>query len=76
MPSKDLRTGLRGKSGYRTVKVFGTRGRSFNETLTTRTNATTGTYKIRSGAHRPSVAGATKNVTSKAKANSTFEDRY
>lgn len=76
MPSRDLRAGLKGRSGYRTVKVYGTRGRSYNATLTTRTSATVGTFKVRSGQHKPSVAGATKNVTSKAKVASTFEDRY
>ena len=76
MPSKDLRAGLKGRSGYRTIRVQGSRGRTFNATLTTRTNATTGTFKIRSGGYKPSVSGATKNTTHKDKTASTFIDRY
>lgn len=76
MPSRDLRAGLRGRSGYRTIRVRGTRGRTFNATLTTRTNATTGNFKIRSGAFRPTVTGATKNVTHGDRTADTFEERY
>jgi hypothetical protein len=76
MPSKDLRAGLKGRSGYRTIRLRGSRGRTFNATLTTRTNATTGTFKIRSGAFKPVVSGATKNVTQGHKAADTFVDRY
>jgi hypothetical protein len=73
MPIKDMRPGLKGRAGHRTVTVRGTRGRTFNGTVATRTNATTLNVKVRSGAHRPLVSGATKGTMTKT-AN-TWVDR-
>ena len=73
MPIKDLSPGLKKRTGYRTVTVRGSRGRTFNGTVTTRTNATTLNVKVRSGAHRPTVTGSTKGTMTKT-AN-TWVDR-
>jgi hypothetical protein len=69
MPRKDLRANVRGKSGYTTVTYHGTRGRTFNATLTARTNATTGSMKVRSGAYRPTLASKAKASTAKPAAD-------
>ena len=73
MPIKDMRPGVKGRSGYRTVSVRGTRGRTFNGTVVTRTNATTLNVKVRSGAHRPLTSGSTKGTMTKT--NNTWVDR-
>jgi hypothetical protein len=69
MPNKDMRAAVKGRSGYRTVTVRGTRGRSFNGTMVTRTNGTTLNIKVRSGAYRPLTSGSTKATTTARTAN-------
>jgi len=76
MPSKNLRAGVKGRAGKHNVIIRGTRGRTFAGIVAVRTNATTGDIKIRSGAHKPLVSGATQNTTHKSKTASTFEQRH
>jgi hypothetical protein len=74
MPVKDMRPGLKGRAGYRTVTVRGTRGRTFNGTVATRTNGTTLNVKVRSGAYRLLTSGSTKGAVLPRTAN-TWTDR-
>lgn len=74
MPRKDIRTNVKSRSGHLTVTYVGTRGRTFNGTMVTRTNATTGTIKVRSGGYEPTLTGKAKASTVPAAAD-TWEVR-
>jgi hypothetical protein len=74
MPNKDLSPGLKKRTGLRTVSVRGTRGRSFNGTVNTRTSGTTLNVRVRSGAYRPLTSGSTK-ATTMVKTPNTWVDR-
>lgn len=74
MPRKDIRTNVKNRSGYVTVTYHGTRGRTFNATMVTRTNATTGTLRLRSGAYKATLTGKAKSSTVPAAAD-TWETR-
>jgi hypothetical protein len=63
MPRKDLRTNIKNRSGYTTVTYHGTRGRTFNATMVTRTSGTVGTLRLRSGAYKATLAGKAKAST-------------
>lgn len=74
MPRKDIRTSVKNRSGYVTVTYHGTRGRTFNGTMVTRTNATTGNIKVRSGGYKPTLTGKAKASTAVPAAD-TWETR-